>query len=456
VSARPVDWSPLADSDPIGGDVDAVHSEARYYTDLAQEISDQVDRLRRIAAHDEQLGKTADKLRSAAGKTAHKLAKTHGRVEAVGSALTAWVPHLATAQADTLTALRAAQDAATTQQRNAPPPPGAPAPKTDADKHDEAMRHKNYASAGDALSAAQAKFQNAIDERDRQASLIAKQINHSLHDGLKDGFWDHVSNWVSQNVKMIKKVVEILSWVATAVAILAICCTGVGVLAAAMVLTGAVLLGHTLLAATGNGSWVDVGIDAFALFTLNAGHFAGTAAKAARGLALGRAGGLAAADAADTVNASRAVLRQEYQAAAKGFGKFTSRKGFRAWRILKSGDFDTETAAMASRAADDARAAVRTRELPRVTVLESYKALGRDFAEHMRDLKALRAIYGSDAQFGQIADRWGGAVHRGQRFVGAGQTVDLANHGLDTARVPAWESFKEHVVMGDSWARPGE
>ena len=32
---RPADWSPLADKDPIGGDVSAVSTQAKYYRDLA-------------------------------------------------------------------------------------------------------------------------------------------------------------------------------------------------------------------------------------------------------------------------------------------------------------------------------------------------------------------------------------------------------------------------------------
>jgi hypothetical protein len=224
--------------------VAAVQVEANYYAGLAQEISDQVARLRRIASEGEQIGKTAEKLRSSAGDTADKLAQTHGRVQSVGSALTAWVPHLQAAQDDTLAALRDAQNAQAEQQANHPPAAGSPPPTSDADKQAAASRAQRYSEASAGLAAARRRFEDAIAERDRQASGLAGQIRDALHDGLKDGFWDHISNWVSQHIGMIKMVVTVLTWVATAVAIACIFIPGLNILAIA--LTVGLLAAHTL------------------------------------------------------------------------------------------------------------------------------------------------------------------------------------------------------------------
>ncbi len=460
MTARPVDWTPLPDHDPVAGDVAAVRTEATYYSDLAQEISGQVDRLKKIASQDDLLGKAADKLHDSAGDTADKLNQTHGRVAAVGSALTKWIPHFEQAQADTLTALHDAQNAQADQNANQPPPAGSPAPKTADEKQADSARANRLSSANSALEAASTRFDNAVDTKDSEAQKIASEIKDALHDGLKDGFWDHSSNWVSQHVDMIKMVVEVLTWVATAVAIACIFIPGLNILAIA--LTVAVLAGHSLLAATGNGSWVDVAIDAFALLTLGAGRLASSAAEEARALTLVRAGDLAAESKAAEVTLGRAALRAEYEAASNGLGKFTLLKGLRSFISLKSGFFDAATNWKAGWAAAGAKFDMITSELPDVDKLQSMKSLGKDLAQNMKQIKALRAGYGDDADFARLAAGWERYIRFGQGTVGAGQAVDLTNHVISTSvlpgvktvlpGVPAWEHFKEHEVTGHSWA----
>ena len=77
--ARPVDWLPLADSDPVPGDPQRISEQAAHLASTAQELSGQVARLRAIAAgHSAEQGLHADKLRSASSDVAGGLEKVVG------------------------------------------------------------------------------------------------------------------------------------------------------------------------------------------------------------------------------------------------------------------------------------------------------------------------------------------------------------------------------------------
>jgi len=120
-----------------------------------------------------------EKLRSAASDTADKIEKMHGRFAAVGSALTAWVQPLETAQKDTLDALHAAQQAVAEQNANKPPDGSAPEHPTDAQKQAEHTRAQNYSAAGTALAAARTK----VRRRARRARPAGEQ-DRGQHQGL--------------------------------------------------------------------------------------------------------------------------------------------------------------------------------------------------------------------------------------------------------------------------------
>ncbi|HEU5007299.1 MAG TPA: hypothetical protein VFT67_10020 [Jatrophihabitantaceae bacterium] len=449
MTARPVDWSPLADRDPVAGDSYAVSQEAKYYSNVAQEISDQVTRLRKIAARDELVGKTAEKLRSAASDTADKIEKMHGRFAAVGSALTAWVQPLETAQKDTLDALHAAQQAVADQNANKPPDGPAPEHPTDAQKQAEHTRAQNYAAAGTALAAARTKFDDALAERDRQANKIAGKINDSLHDGLKDGFWDHIAHWVSQHVGMIKMVVEVLSWIATGLAVLSIFFPVL--LPFAALFTGLTMLGHALLAATGNGSWFEVALDAFALVTMGAGSVLGGLARGARLAAVGESADLEGSMARAAVQLERTGVKAGLEDATSTLAKrFLTVKGWRAASALKG--FDATTAELADAAETAARSRALARTLPEVSKLESLAAGAKDVAEPVKDLRALAAEFPDSDAIAQLARTGGSVLNANRVTVGIASATDLSNHFLSQSSLPGldhlphsagWEHFKE-------------
>ena len=454
MTVRPLDWSPLAESDPIGGDPYAVRTEATYYSGLATEIGDQVARLRQIAGMEDLSGKAVDKLRSAAGELADKLNRTVGRVETVGSQLTAWVPHLEHAQSETALALEQAQEAHTAMLRDAPPPPGTAYPTTPAAIQDEADRSTRQGHAADALAAATTRFTHAVELRDQQATDVANKIKGALHDGLKDGLWDHISHWISQHAKLLKQLTEILGWIVTVLAVICIFVPGLN-----LIVLGATLLllaSHSVLAATGNGSWLDVALDVFALLTMGAGRLAGRAARLARSATLARAGELAAADAEKAVQLERELARVQ----TKGLAKFMSPKKLAKYLYSRSAVYDAVTDGKAGAAGRKAEQAMLKRELPEVwqlSMLERGKNFGIEIAQHVKDLKAILALYGDDPELAARAAEWSRKVTIMRRWTQGAVLVDAANHVVSRSEFPSargvfpgappWEHFKELATL---------
>jgi len=97
--ARPTDWSPLADSDPVPGDPQRISEQAARLASAAQQIQGQVSQLRAIeAGQSEERGLHVDKLKSASADVAGSLEQVVGRYQKTSSALSAWIPELEYAQ----------------------------------------------------------------------------------------------------------------------------------------------------------------------------------------------------------------------------------------------------------------------------------------------------------------------------------------------------------------------
>lgn len=236
---RPADWTPLLDRDPVPGDPVQVAAEARHLATIAREIQGQVARLRAIANnHADLKGEYVEKLKSVASDVAGSLDKVVGRYQRVSSALTKWVPELEYAQAESMKALLQAQDA----------------------HHD--------------LAAAQARLTNAINHRNTHAQARAAEIKNAIDDGVADSWWDGVKDFIDKYSWLIKDICTALEVIATILALVALAFTGAGVLvvtALALAATGLALIGRTMLAAAGDGSWMDVALDVFALATFGLG-----------------------------------------------------------------------------------------------------------------------------------------------------------------------------------------
>lgn len=284
---RPTDWAPLAGSDPVPGDPAHVAAEASHLASVAQEIQQQVTRLRAISNdHTYLKGAYVGKLKSASSDVASTLEKVVGRYQKVSGALRSWVPALEYAQSESLKALAEAQDAYARQQQNKPPSsPSSPQsnsqPPTPAQQQADQARKRAYDQASSDLAAARQRLDNAVGYRDSNAKARASDIKHAIDDGVADSWWDRFKDFISKYAWLLKDIATVLEVAATVLAIVALFIPGLDIIVIlAIAVTAAALLIRTTLAATGNGSWLDVALDAFALLTFGTGKLVTSAMRA--------------------------------------------------------------------------------------------------------------------------------------------------------------------------------
>jgi len=382
-------WQPLGvDADPVPGDPQAIRAEAAHLKQVASTITGQIAAMRKIASDNTETGQHAEKIRSTALDLAGSLQKVATRYAAVSSALSAWAPELEQAQALSLRALNEAEapHATLTQAVILPSGPDLSA----AQDQEIAGYHASMQRAQDQLVAAQALLTRATNLRDTQAAHYAAKINQASDDSLADheSLWGDLTHAIASSAWIIKDACTVLELVAAACAIAALCLTGVGwLLLAAFVLTGVALLGRTLLAATGNGSWTDVAVDTVALLTLGigggvsgAGGLVGRAGKTLdeavqvgdrlvmteRGASIsGRASSVLAkvAAAMDDSPVVPDALAKPFASAAKTFGDFNETMRPLASTMVKDAEQESAWARIFAGGEDPANYVVRMRML---------------------------------------------------------------------------------------------
>jgi hypothetical protein len=277
MAARPGNWSLLTDDgkDPVAGDPDAVRSQAGYYATMAKTIIDEAHRLKTLGDDDELVGKYAKSLKEELHDLADEVHKAHKRYDGVATALKPYATALDTAKAGSMSALRDAEHAQAAQVKAgaSPNPQATPGGKPlTADQKNQAKSHADAVkAANDALNAAKTKLHGVLTDLNDAGKRAAGSINDHNDDALKDHhhWWDVV-------VKIIKVIVELANYAVIVLAVLSLFIPGLNVLGIIFLLSAAILLTDTILAATGNGSWLDVGVDFIALITCGIG---GAAAK---------------------------------------------------------------------------------------------------------------------------------------------------------------------------------
>lgn len=308
---RPTDWTPLGcDSDPVPGDPAQISQEAAHLSTVARQISDQVAALRKIAGGGVEVGKHAEKIRSSSSDLADQLDKVVGRYQKVSAALTQWVPDLEQAQSQSITALNEAEAPYKKLSTTVVLPSGSHL--TAQQKQDITNYHNSMNQAQQQLDDAKALLAKAVGFRDDRASHYASAINSAIDDGVKDSWWDSFKNWVSHYAWLIKDICTGLEIAATVLAVLALIFTGVGwIVLLGIGLTALALIGRSMLAATGNGSWFDVGVDAFALLTFGVGELAGKMLSTLSDNAVGLAKGMELTKASNMLDDFEEVMGTE-------------------------------------------------------------------------------------------------------------------------------------------------
>lgn len=279
--ARPPDyeWAVLDESqDPIPGDPYEVRAESTRLSKMAGTIHDQINMLKDIAG-DENVGHFADKLRDKANELTGDLAKVATRYDQVSGCLKNWADDLEYCQSESLKALAKAQQAAPTA--NAPeikPGPGSPPPTPQQQQQAQAAERVKSAAQGE-LNDAKQQLADAKNHRDDRGNYWKNKIESADHDSLKDSWWDGFKDFVHEHAGLIKLLADVCTWIVTGLLILSLFIPGLDLatgplLALVLGTMGAALLGHTALALSGDGSWIDVGLDVVAIATFGGGLWA--------------------------------------------------------------------------------------------------------------------------------------------------------------------------------------
>jgi hypothetical protein len=263
-------WQPLGwDTDPVPGDPEVISQEARLLASVADQINGQIAALRKISSDQTNFGRTADAIRSSASDLVGTLQVVGERYQRVSSALTGWVGELEQAQSMSIRALDQAEAPYAQLNQVVALPSGnlTPAQQQGIDKYHAAMQR-----AQGEVDAAKALLNQAIGLRDEQGSYYASRINEAANDALRDSHWDKFKSWVTDNSDWLKKLASVLGDIVAVLAVVCLFLPGINLLLiAAIALTALLLVVHTMLAATGNGSWLDVAIDVIGILTLGWG-----------------------------------------------------------------------------------------------------------------------------------------------------------------------------------------
>ncbi len=383
---RPGEWDLLGyDGDPCPGDPPTVRDESTHYNAVASSITDQIRRLKRLAEPDEALqGHYTEGLQDSCDDLADHLGKIEERFRETGRQLSGFASDLTTVRVTTGMALSEAVDAKRRMDANAPQEGGSGDP-TEAQKQaaeDRAGRHD--AAEGD-LAAARTKAHHAMDAFDGEAEKVARAIKDASDDDMKDSRWDKFKDAVGSIAGVLDGIADVLGWIAAALTIVALFIPGLNLLViAAFVIAGLALAIHTLLAVTGNGSWLDVAFDVIGILTLRMGTVAIKGAQAGRAVTLANAGRAAGGRAS-----SAALARASFNGGRGILGG--------AHKLLLRTFSPTVRSAMRT-AYDDAFRTWVTRSVPNSTVLEGLKAgADRGLASLVKDHRLLLQELGETA-----------------------------------------------------------
>ena len=298
MSTRPYSWFPLAASDPVPGDPDAVQRAADRYREVAEHIGVAADSLRRVHSSPGMEANSVDAIRDKAKTVREEVDLAKGRYGAIADALATYAGALRAAQdaADALLAQAVATqhaiDNATTERTRA---------TTawwdldaDTDEHERRTAWNRLATARTTVNDSEIRLQHLRDDlelvvrdRDTAAQRAIDGIGAAVGaDGLDDGWWE---DWGADLARSISDIAGVVATVAGIVALVLGWVPILGqVLAGVAVAAGIVaLVADIALSATGEQDWTNVVIGGIGLLTFGAGRLIarGTVALAQTGRA---------------------------------------------------------------------------------------------------------------------------------------------------------------------------
>ncbi|MCX5361039.1 hypothetical protein OG864_20235 [Streptomyces sp. NBC_00124] len=425
---RPVDWHPLAEKDPVPGDPEDIRDEVGRMKNLASTLRDQARILRKAADGEALKGKYADKIRDKSGDLEKHFRETAARYERVVGDLGNWANELEDFQERADGVLRTAKQA---DEEHA-----AEVKKEEAeakkDGKDGDKKSSEESDPNSHLAPYHKQLNQVISERDSRAQHYADNIGADISDIIKDSTWENFKDGVHEHADTIKSVIEVLSWAATAIGIIALLFTPVGWLAtlitvSAISLTALVGVGHTLLALSGDGSWTDVAMDVFALATLGMGSVAMKGVKAAT---------------TALKTASRAERFQRYANLRKLLHK----------NVMRYGDTSVR-GAKAARALQSLRQIGARETRPMATRVERLLGGDAEVISASKFAKAMRAEFGGTAGVRGAADAVTKGVNRFRANYIAATGVDLGDKAMGILVGDPYDDAKDFLTreVGSRW-----
>jgi hypothetical protein len=445
--ARPKDWHPLCESDPVPGDPVRIRDQVDHMKLIAHYLRTQAAALNAMADADNLKGKYAEKLGEDARGLGRKLDEAEDRYREVKGHLSSWADELEDFQKKADKALQDAKEA----QRVIDSYEGRPKDKPGDDKKkeggDSASTDEDPAlkRAKEDLEDARKRLNTATGDYQERAGHFAGKIRSSIDDDMKDSLWNDFKALIA-DADWLGDLAEALSWIATGVGFLAIFFPVLGPLALALTL--AVALIHLAQALTGNGSWFDVIMDIGALKMASNGIKAAKAVKALQESSRKTAAGLAKDKAASraaqaNVGARRTAARAERR---RGGTSSANREKARARRLR----MEAENRAAGKRASHE----VRDAELPQITWSERWTAAGdKTLARQMNDIKKWRDAYPDNPTLANNASQAQRHKDAAQGSWGVSTALDMGDKFGDSATDGGYSRMKGRMTapVGSQW-----
>ncbi|WAZ23373.1 hypothetical protein STRCI_004712 [Streptomyces cinnabarinus] len=385
--ARPKDWQPLRESDPVPGDPEGIRDQVKHMKEIAEYLRTQAAALTAMADADNLKGKYAEKLGEDSRGLGRKLDEAEDRYREVKGHLSNWANELEEFQKKADKALVDAKEAQRTIDSHAAKAKDSKESdkKKETDSNDSPDEDPALKQAKEDLADAGRRLNTAEGDYQERSGHFAGKIRSSIDDDMKDSWWTDFKAWVA-DAEWLKDWTERLSWLATIAGVVAMFIPVVGWIA--LGLTIAVTLSHLTMAATGNGSWFDVVMDIGALKMARNGL---KAAKAIKGLQ--QSSRKTASGVADTQKAGQAAQRN---AGARANAQRASRKrggtsgNKRSAARARNQNMEAKNRAVGKKAA----AEVRDAEMPVATVRDKVSTIGdAKLSQQMKDIRKWRDEY---------------------------------------------------------------
>lgn len=394
--ARPTDWAPLAEADPVPGDPEGIRREVTHMKKVAEKLRAQAAAMQAIADCDGLKGKYADELADKARGLGRRLDLAEDRYRKVKGHLGGWADDMEHAQKRADRALDDAKDAQRILDAHKPYDGAKKSPDKPGTGTPSAV--PAVTRAKEDLETARRKLHSAVTFYDERADHYASKIRSSIDDDMEDSWWNDFKAWASGD--WLGELGEWLSDITTVLSVIAIFFPAVGAIAG--LLTGVVMLIHFVQAMTGNGSWFDVLTDIAAFKMARNGVKAAKAVKSLQKEARGLSEGLARTQARRATTRANAGSR---------------RGGGRLGRMHRARENATGRAAGRQ---------VRDEPLPELTRKEKVLAFGdRGTSKQVKDIRRWRNQYPDNAQLDKAAVEAGRHLGVARANWGASTTLDF-------------------------------